>query len=454
MERFVADMNLNNHRPMELLEGKKDMAVAIVGSGPAGLSCAYQLARRGYLVLVFESYPEAGGMLRVGIPQYRLPREILNKEIADIQALGVEIATKATFGKDVTWRDLEPFRAVFIATGAHKSKSMGVPGEEGDGAMSGLMFLRDLNLGKRPAVGKKVAVIGGGNTAIDAARSSLRLGSEVTIVYRRSRSEMPAVPDEVDQAEREGVKILFLAAPIRIESEKNSVTRLECVRMRLAEPDASGRRKPVPVEGSNFTVEVDTILSAIGEDPNLDFAEELLDVENAHIRVDDYQSATREGTFAGGDAATNPLGTVVDAIRSGKNAALSIHEYLGGKVEMSRMATKVVAYEDVVSEYFRKEKRAAYEQTPAEKSIVSFQEVNKTLEEPAAYKEANRCFSCGICTYCNNCMIFCPDVAISRDTGDGYTIDYDHCKGCGICVEECPREAMALEEELKWRLQK
>jgi len=456
MERFVADMNLNNHRPMPLLESKKSISVAIIGSGPAGLSCAYQLARRGYQVTIFESYPEPGGMLRVGIPKYRLPREVLDKEIADIQALGVDIITNTTFGKDIDWKDLKPFKALFIATGAHKSKSMKVPGEESEGVMSGLKFLRELNLGKHPNIGKRVAVIGGGNTAIDAARSSLRLGSEVTIVYRRSRAEMPAVPDEVDEAEREGVKIIYLATPIRIITKNNTVVQMECIRMRLGEPDASGRRKPLPIEGSNFTMDVDTILTAIGEDPKIDFFAEFIDREDGHIKVDEFQLTNREGTFAGGDVATNPLGTVVDAIHAGKNAALSIHQYLGGKVEVVHEPhiLKVVVYEDIVTHYFRTEKRPAVERIPIDKGITSFEEVNKTFREDVAVEEAKRCFSCGVCNYCNNCLIFCPDVAISRKNGDGYNIDYDHCKGCGICVEECPREAMALEEELKWRSQK
>ncbi len=468
MERFVADMNMDNHTPMPLLEDKKNVRVAVIGSGPAGLSCAYHLARLGYQVTIFESHPEPGGMLRVGIPKFRLPREVLDKEIADIQRLGVDIITHTTFGRDLHWKDLGEFKALFIATGAHESKSMKVPGEDARGVMSGLQFLSRLNLGGHPEIGKKVAVIGGGNTAIDAARSALRLGSEPTIVYRRSRAEMPAVPDEVDEAEKEGVKFIFLATPVNIISENNRIVRMECVKMRLGEPDASGRRKPVPIENSNFTMDVETILAAIGEDPKVEFTAEFIDRENGHIKVDESQLTNREGTFAGGDVASNPLGTVVDAVHAGKNAAMSIHQYLGGKVPRPSSeliqslalghvpnlvsGLKVIAYEDILTHYFQTGKRPTIERIPIDESISSFKEVNKALSENVATDEANRCFSCGVCTHCDNCLIFCPDVSILRKDTEGYDIDYDHCKGCGICVEECPREAMAIEEELKWRL--
>ncbi|MFQ5798994.1 MAG: FAD-dependent oxidoreductase, partial [Bacteroidota bacterium] len=453
LERFVADRNLANHEPMPFLEGPKRERVAVVGSGPAGLSCAYLLARLGYQITIFDSHAEPGGMLRMGIPRYRLPRVVLDKEIDDIKALGVEFVLGKSFGEDFGWPDLNDYSATFIATGAHKERQLGIPGESAKGVMPGLKFLKDLSGGRKVSIGKKVVVIGGGNTAIDCARSALRLGSEVTVLYRRSRAEMPAVPDEVVEAEREGVRLQYLTAPMRfiVDREMGHVNGVECVRMRLGKVDETGRPRPVPIENSNFAFSADTILLAIGEDPNLEFLRSTLGDGARRIFVDEHQATNLSGLFAGGDAATNPYGTVVDAIRAGKEAARAIDQYLKWKPEV-RDQKKLVRYEDLNVTYFKKEKRSRSKHAALRTRRKTFAEVNEGYSSAAALREVERCVSCGICTECNNCMIFCPDVAISKATGNGlYVIDYDHCKGCGICVAECPRSAMALKPEMAWR---
>jgi len=255
--------------------------IAIIGSGPAGLTAAYELIEKGYLVAVFESIPEPGGMLRKCIPEYRLPKTVLETEIKRIRKLGVEIRADITVGKDSMIDDLlqTGYKAIFIATGAHKSGKLVVEGEDLKGVLDALDFLMDVNLGKKVKLGDRIAVIGGGNVAIDAARTALRLGfKEVNILYRRSREEMPANPWEVKEAEGEGVKLQFLVAPKRILGKDGQFTALECIRMKLGETDESGGRRPIPIEGSEFTMDLNAVILAIGEVPDLSFLPEGMEV--------------------------------------------------------------------------------------------------------------------------------------------------------------------------------
>ncbi|MBC8249369.1 MAG: FAD-dependent oxidoreductase, partial [Anaerolineales bacterium] len=332
MERFLADWAARNEK-----RGTRDESpvthssslVAVIGSGPAGLSCAYHLARRGYPVTVFEALPVAGGMMRVGIPEYRLPRQVLDQEIADIEALGVEIKTGMRLGDNLPMSELDGYDAIFIAVGLQKSRKLNVPGEDAEGVIPGLEFLKRVNSGEEVRGGPRVAVIGGGNTAIDAARSALRLGSEVTILYRRSRAEMPAIADEIEEALAEGVNIRYLTAPVELLTEKGRVTGLKCVRMELGMPDESGRRRPLPIAGSEFTIKADTVIPAIAQEADLSFLQlptsnlQLpVEVEQGRIAINDAGATTRPGIFAGGDVAT-PFGTVAHAVGSGKRAALA-----------------------------------------------------------------------------------------------------------------------------------
>ncbi len=303
----------------------------MIGSGPAGLAAANDLRLLGYGVTIFEALPVLGGMLWVGIPEFRLPRDILKMEIDGIRQLGVEIKTNRLFRFDEkggTFQKLG-FQAAFLSIGAHRSLKLNIPGEGLHSVLPGVEFLRDVNLGKKIKPGRKVAVIGGGNVAVDVARCALRLGAKkVEIYYRRSRKEMPAIPEEVDEAIREGVKIHLLASPLKITGKGGKAVGMECIRMKLAEPDQAGRRRPVPLEGSNFKVEVDTIISAIGQRVDRKMARELDANQDGTVRVDpDTNETSMKGVFAGGDVVTGP-GWAIDAIAAGKKGAVSIDRYL------------------------------------------------------------------------------------------------------------------------------
>jgi NADPH-dependent glutamate synthase beta subunit-like oxidoreductase len=471
LERFVADVASKHGRRVGLKREKRKEKVAIVGSGPAGLTCAYHLARMGYGATVFEALPVLGGMLRVGIPEYRLPKKILEVEIDQILGLGVNTEVNTRLGENFQLKDLKEYGAVFLALGNHVSKRLGISGEE-DWAMSGVEFLRKVSLGKETPLGKRVVIIGGGNTAIDAARTALRMGAKPSILYRRTREEMPAFPAEIHEAEEEGIDISFLISPVGLIVE-NGQKKLECVKNRLGPPDEDGRRRPVEVKGSNYFLDVDHVLTAIGEDADLSALPKKIGVQESMILTDEQGATKQEGIFAGGDIIQQPH-TVVHAIGSGKRAAifidclirkqkwegiwdairigergsLSMRRYLLDEGERVPLSSKTVRLQDLNLDYFEPKKRGKTTKAAMGKRLGTFEEVNLGFSEEKAVEEANRCFNCGVCNLCDNCFIFCPDVAIRKEN-DANVIDYDHCKGCGICVEECPRDAMIMEEEGK-----
>ncbi|MDN5327349.1 MAG: formate dehydrogenase beta subunit [Moorella sp. (in: firmicutes)] len=382
--------------------------VAIIGSGPAGLSAAYQLAGRGYKVTIFEALPVAGGMLAVGIPSYRLPRDILAGEIEAIKALGVTINLNTRVGVDVTLDQLQcDYNAVFIATGLHASSRMGVAGEDEGyaGFIPGVKFLRDLNLDRCPSLeGKVVAVVGGGNVAMDCARSALRLGArEVRLIYRRSRAEMPAHATEVNDAEAEGVIYHFQVNPTALVAEKGSIKGMQCVRMELGEPDDSGRRRPVPVPGSEFFLPCDIVVPAIGQAADLSFLEGRVEVgKRGTISVDPVTLATSvPGVFAGGDVVLGAR-TVVEAVAQGNRAAVSIDQYLRQGTASPTVEDQLDAWLEKVGVYdpgeeigiyggrSRQEERVA----PAAERVKDFREVEGGFDFHAGRAEAERCLRC------------------------------------------------------------
>mgnify|MGYP000005429258 CR=1 FL=1 len=475
LERFMADVASRQGRKPLLRRERREEKVAIVGSGPAGLTCAYHLARLGYGVTVFEALPVLGGMLRVGIPEYRLPKRVLEEEIDQILELEVKAEVNARLGGEFLVKELKEYQAIFLAMGNHRSKSLGIPGEEAEGIMSGVEFLKNVNLGKEMPLGKKVAVIGGGNTAIDAARSALRLGTKPFILYRRTREEMPAFPAEILEAEEEGIEISYLVSPLQVIAENGKVSKLECMKNRLGPPDEDGRRRPVGIKGSNFFVEVDQVIAAIGEEADLSSIPKKLGVKENVILTDERGGTKQKGVFAGGDMIHQPH-TVVHAIGSGKRAAifidcflkkekwdglfdavrigergsLSMKRYLQDEKDRLPISSQTVRLKDLNLDYFDYKKRKRMSKAQVSKRIGSFEEVNLGFSEETAVEEANRCFNCGVCNLCDNCYILCPDVAILKQGEDASNvIDYEHCKGCGICVEECPRNAMVMEEEIK-----
>lgn len=474
VERDVGDRILA--APPPLLARTHPERIAIVGSGPAGLACAYHLARLGYGVTVFEEAAEPGGMLRLGIPAYRLPRSVLDRQIAWLADAGIDIRCGVRVSGAAAGL-LRGYNAVFVATGAHRGKPLGVPGEEGPGVLPGLAFLKAVNGGGRPAIGRRVVVVGGGNTAMDCARTALRLGGRPVVLYRRTREEMPAIPAEVEEALREGVVFELLAAPRAFVQADGRLVGVECQRMLLGEPDASGRRRPVPSDEAPFTLLADTVLTAIGEDAALDALP--TDAVNGGVPVDALGATGAPGVWAGGDLAGVER-TVSDALGSGKAAALGIDRALrarrgepvpppeelaelrwsGGAFSMSRWRgddpvrrteprNEVVDFAAMNPAHFvsvprRREHPPA---TNGDGDLLDFSEVSRGLSSPAALEEARRCLNCAVCNDCELCLILCPDVAISRRPGGGFDIDPTYCKGCGVCAAECPRGAIVMTRE-------
>jgi len=445
VERAVADEAMRRRLGPEPIAAQlPPRLVAIVGAGPAGLSCAHHLARRGCHVTVFDAMPRPGGMLRYGIPAYRLPREILDAEIALLHQLGVRFVGR------VRWQShmaaLESFDATFVAIGLQRSRAIGVPGQHLPGVRSGLDFLRQVNTGAAEALSGPVVVIGGGNTALDAARAALRLGGEPTIVYRRRKEDMPAHPDEIAQAEAEGVRFIFLAAPVAFLEARGRVAAVEFQRMRPGPPDASGRSRPEPIPGATFTLAAAHVLTAIGEEVEREAVESLLDRVSGRLAADRWGRTTARALFAGGDAATG-AGTVVDAIGSGRRAAEAIAAFFEGRDPAEVAPAERVGPEHLNFFYFAPRPRLVLPHRPVADAIASFEEVVGSRGWAAAQAEAARCLTCGHCTRCDTCLTFCPDAAIRR-TPDGYAIDEAHCKGCGLCAAECPRGAIALVPEV------
>jgi len=395
---------------------------AIIGSGPAGLSAAYHLARKGVLSTIYEALPQAGGMLRVGIPAHRLPRDILDQEIEVITNLGVEIKTNTPLGPDLSVDDLfdHGFSAVYLALGAHKGFDLGIPGEKSRGVRQGVDFLREANLTGTAEVGKNVAIIGGGNVAIDVARSAVRLGAtEVSIIYRRTRAEMPAWEEEIAAAEAEGVNVSYLAAPQEILAEDGRVVGLRCIRMKLTEPDSSGRKRPVPIPGSEYDIDVDQLIPAIGQRPDLSGLEEMTGLDFSRwgtVEVDAVSYATgRPGVFAGGDLQTGPW-IAIGAIAAGREAAESIIRYLDGKdltANRQPLSNENPVYrpipEDVSIEHRREMPALAVDQRAG-----NFNEVERGYEVTEGHAEAGRCLNCGFCCECNQCVSACLAEAVDH----------------------------------------
>ncbi len=412
LKRFAADWyfeNIAQLPPPEPFAVVHSQKIAVIGAGPCGLSCAYFLAQMGYPVTVFEALPVGGGMLSVAIPDFRLPQEVINREIEHIARCGVQINYNAPLNINFTIDDLkeEGFSAVFIAAGAQKSQRIGIPGELEDleGFHYGLRFLRDIKVGRAVEIGSRVAVIGGGNVALDTARTAVRLGAaEVIILYRRSREEMPVSKMEYDETLAEGVRVEFLAAPTRIVSENWKVTGLQCIRMELGEPDAGGRRRPQPLPGSEFFLEADTVFAAVGQAPDLSFLPPDSALERTRwetLVVDENTLISNvPGVFAGGDFVSGP-GMVIETIAAGRRGALAIDKYLKGdpsRVEMYDRKPEFIEAEALPEEEETWEPRFRPEipRLPFEERINNFRETELALEEAQARQESSRCLRCDL----------------------------------------------------------
>jgi len=420
LKRFVADMDLfDETKFMPEVKEKKGKKVAIVGAGPAGLSAAYYLAIEGYDVVVYEAAPIPGGWMTLGIPEYRLPRDIIGAEIKIIEDLGVKIQCNTRVGKDITLDELKKNNdAVFIGCGTHISSKLDIPGEDLEGVVHGIDYLKRLNLGEKVYLGDRVAVIGGGNVAMDAVRMAVRHGSkDVFILYRRTRAEMPAAAEEIEEAIEEGIKMNYLVAPLKVIGENGKVKGIECQRMELGEPDASGRRRPVPIKGSEFIVECDAVVPAIGQAGDLDFISKTSGVavnkwNNIDVDVVTFQTNVA-GVFAGGDIVTGPQ-TVVKAVNAGKEAAISIDRYLKGEDIAAGRARNwkegIADPGDIIGK--PKAKRVHMTHLDPKRRATNFEEVIKGMSEEAAKLEAERCLSCGICCECYQCVQACIAKAV------------------------------------------
>jgi len=422
IKRFVADLDLRSEtRYVPEIKVKRDEKVAVIGSGPGGLTCAYYLALEGYQVTVFEKLPVLGGMLTVGIPSYRLPRDIIEAEIQVIRDMGVEFKTDVEIGRDVTIAQLreQGYKAFFLSIGAHECKVLGIEGENLEGVYPGTDFLRRLNLGEKLSLGDRVAVVGGGNVAMDAVRSAKRLGSaKPFIVYRRSYQEMPANEEEIEECNEEGIEILTLTLPTRIIGENGRVKAIECIKMELGEPDPSGRRRPVPIQGSEFTMEVDAVIPAIGQ--GSDWA--CLTPECActlsdwgTVRVDPLTLQTDDADiFAGGDAVTGPR-TVIEAIAAGKQAAISIGRFIQGEDLKEGREKEWLAVQDVPTEGYDRIPREHMPRLEPHERLKDFSEVQLGFTEEQVLTEAARCVACGVCSECYMCVAACPAKAVAHE---------------------------------------
>jgi len=425
LKRFAADQVDLDELPLAQIENRSEK-VAVVGSGPAGLAVAYYSRLNGFQVAIFEALDKLGGMLRVGIPDYRLPPNILDKEIDHILRLGVEVHTGVRFGTDFTIHDLEEkgFSAVFLGIGAHESMNLNIAGEQNTaGVIDALGFLKAVNLGKQLSTGNSVVVIGGGNVAIDTARVAKRLGTEsVTVVYRRSEKEMPAYAEEIAGAKQEGIDFLFLTSPNRIISEQGQIRGFECLRTRLGPPDASGRRRPIPEQGSEFVIGCDAVIPAIGQRIDKSWADEEPDLQLTQsdtIQVNPHTMQTSiQHVFAGGDVVTGPA-SVVEAIAAGHKAAEAIQRFID-KEDLALWVREMTEKEPAgqswqkIPEDIVPISRVASRQRGIQERIRSFAEVDLNFPETEAQQEAQRCLNCGACSECMECARVCEPNAIDH----------------------------------------
>jgi NADPH-dependent glutamate synthase beta subunit-like oxidoreductase/coenzyme F420-reducing hydrogenase delta subunit len=453
LKRFAADTQGNADIVSAARHIYKER-IAVVGSGPSGLAAAHDLAILGYKVTVFEARSVLGGLLSEGIPEYRLPRDVVQEEIRRVLSLGIEAKAGQSLGRDFSVEGLmKEYQAVFIALGSQKSLLPKCRGIGMKGILSGVEFLKQVSRGQVSSIGSSVVVIGGGHTAIDAARTSIRLGAgEVTLVYRRTLREMPA-RSEVMEAEKEGVKFMFLASPVVFEGNQR-IEKVRCVKMCLGEPDDSGRCRPTPVDNSEFEIDADTIILAIGYAPDAETLKDsglVLNRDGTVIANSITGITNLEGVFAAGDVVSGPL-SVIDAIASGKRVAMAIHRYLRGFPQKQDEVIPVLSPLDAkTSGLIGKTSREEMPKLPVIERIHSFAEVELGYTTEQAIREAQRCLNCGSgaavddkCAACLNCVRICP-YGIPEPGKERAEIDINQCQACGICASECPASAIQLQ---------
>lgn len=446
IKRFLADLDLGSHkRPLPEIKARREQKVAIIGSGPAGLSCAYHLAIEGYKVSVFEKLPVLGGMLSVGIPAYRLPKDVINAEIQVMRDMGVEFQTGVEAGRDFTISQLraQGFKAFFMGPGLQKCKALGIPGEDLEGVVPGVEYLRDINLGAQIPLGNRVAIIGGGSVAVDAARTVLRNGSQrPVIIYRRSENEMPAIREEVIECREEGIEIMPLTNPSRIVGGNGRVQGVECIKMELGEPDAGGRRRPIPIAGSEFVMEVDAVIPAIGQETDWGpLTEECGFQSTDHGTIQVNQPTRNSDIFVGGDAVTGPS-TVVSAMASGRSTAFAIHRFLSGEISDRSSHSRPELDFPRIRPETPCVPRVVKEHSPDSCNGLSV-EVDHGLTEDQVLSEASRCLQCGVCSDCRQCAEVCPAAGAISHIDDS-TEGIEH---AGVVIIADPEAAPGIKGE-------
>jgi NADPH-dependent glutamate synthase beta subunit-like oxidoreductase/Pyruvate/2-oxoacid:ferredoxin oxidoreductase delta subunit len=446
VEMFIGDFGIEHKLPLrKLTDEKRKEKVAVVGSGPAGLSCAYQLVRRGYSVTVFEKFEKAGGMLRYGIPSFRLPDDILDAEIEKIKNLGVEFTFNSPVGNELTIEHLKKeFDAVFIGIGAYSNISLGINESGISSVFSGLEFLRRVNMGELPDLGRHIIIVGGGDSAMDCARTARRLPTteKVTVVYRRGREQMPANPEEVAAAIKEGIDFEFMAAPVDVNLDKKGSGALSVSfqKTRLGEKDASGRAQFIMAEGDDsvFTLECSALIASLGQKPDFSGLESLSgNLKKGYLNIDDKGLINGEdNVFAGGDAIGFWL--VTQAIGSGNSAAFSIHEKLSGEpVPVDK--SQIITNKDMHLEFYNTVQRNERQEREITEVKGDFQPVVYGLSKVELVQEAKRCLSCGLCYDCGNCFMYCSKGCVKMlQKGQHYEFHLETCNGCAKCFESCP----------------
>jgi len=486
-----ASADFKTHTPQEETAIKKrGKKVAVIGAGPSGLSAANDLARLGYSVVIYETFSIPGGMLNVGIPPYRLPREVVRQAIEEVKRLGVQIITRTPIGKELNLESLrKKYEAVYIAAGAHKAEKLGIPGEDLQGVIHGVTFMQMVNLKRDLKFDSRVAVVGGGNTAMDAARSSFRLGAkEVFILYRRSREEMPVDSRELEQVEEEGIQVHYLTQPIRVLSRDGiRVSGVQCIRNRLGEPEKDGRRRPIPMEGTEFEIDIDLLIPAVSQSPDISFLPDEIGLEiskwdRLSVNPETFETNV-QGIFAGGDFITGPR-DVIRVIADGRKAALSIHSYLSGEEFEKKPSHFTTVSEVKIDPDLEKIPRQKMNTTPIQERKSVDKEVELGFSKEVAVREAARCLQCHIftifdrtkCILCGGCVDICPkscfrmarlneiegDESLSKLVESLYGVsceeaerlnlatvifkDESRCIQCGLCVKKCPTGTITMEQ--------
>lgn len=430
LERTLGDWAHSNAIKIEEPPRRYKEEVAVIGSGPAGLSCAYQLKKKGFGVTVLEQHPDLGGVLRYGIPGYRLPKDLLTSELNILRDMGIEFRTDTKWDGNYHVDELHRYGAVFLGLGFQACRVLGIPGEECPQVIRGVDFLAEVNSGGIPEVGSRVLIIGGGNSAIDSARTALRLHAKPTLVYRRTENEMPAIASEIEELKGEAIEILPLVTPVRFLLDKGRLKEVECIQMKLGEEQADGRRWPVPVPGSEFRMPADTVIHCVGETGDLEGYPLELRCEGERIEADAWGRTSMPGVFAGGDIATGQ-GTVAHAIGSGKKAAQAIEDFLLARATEGPFEERIVSADEMNMDYFDPLPRLTLARIPVDGAVSGFQEIHQSAAEEECLKETARCLHCGVapvfseedCRGCSNCSSRCPSVAISlRELAEPYMV--------------------------------